>query len=195
MSHTLGKRIVIALAIAGSVFGAPLIWAYGAGASPNHSASASLKAAEQRATQSIARQTSIERAESASSPNPVSLLSPVVGVMQTGAAVGPAIVSGVAVTGVSSIPVPGAVSSQIDNAIVAASGAMAKYGPLELAQVQQAIAPLACLNAAINSGITEFANATDDATNALASVIDPLNVTLQQVATLAQSFEEPAVSC
>jgi hypothetical protein len=197
MKHTMMRRICSALAIAGLVFGAPLVLAYEAGASPGHAGATtvSLKAAEQRATAAIAHQTSIERTENAASPNPVSLVSPIVGVMQTGAAVGPGIVSGVAVTGVSSIPVPAATSSQVDTAIVDVAGAIAQYGPPALQQVQAAIAPLACLNSALNAGITDFADATDSVTNALATVIDPLNVTLQQVATLAQSFEEPAPSC
>jgi hypothetical protein len=197
MKHTLLRRMVIALAIAGSVFGAPLIWAYEAGASPSHTTATtvSLKAAEQRAVQAITHQTSIERTENTASPNPVSLVSPIVSVMQTGAEVGPGIVSGVAVTGVSSIPVPAATSSQIDTAIVNVAGAMAQDGPPALQQVQQAIAPLACLNSALNAGITEFVNTTDSVTNTLAAVIDPLNVTLQQIATLAQSFEEPDAAC
>jgi hypothetical protein len=195
MNHTLLRRIVIALAFAGLVFGAPLMLAYEAGASAGHPANVSLKVAEQRAAQAVAHQTSIEQTEGTAAPNPVSLLSPLLGVMQTGAAVGPGIVSGVAVTGVSSIPIPAATSSQIDNTIVQIAGEMAQYGPPALQQVQQEIAPLACLNQPINAGVTAFANATDTITNELATAIDPLNVTLQQVATLGQSFEEPAVSC
>jgi len=191
MKRRMTRRICIALAVAGSVFGAPLVLAYGAQASP---AAVSLKQAEQQAAQAIAHQTSTERAENTATPNPVTVVSPTVGVLQTGSAVGPGILSGVAVTGVSALPVPAATSSQIDTAIVGAAGAMAQYGPPALQQVQQDIAPLACLNSALNAGITEFVNATDSLTNATAAVIDPLNVTLQQIATLAQSFEEPAPS-
>jgi hypothetical protein len=195
MKRRMTRRICIALAVAGSVLGAPLLLIYAAEASPAHPATVSLKAAEQQAAAAIGHQTSIEQTENTASPNPVTVLSPIVGVLQTGSEVGPGIVSGVAVTGVSALPVPAATSSQIDTAIVDAAGAMAQYGPPALQQVQQAIAPLACLNPALNAGITQFVNTTDSVTNALAGVIDPLNVTLQQVATLAQSFEEPATAC
>jgi len=182
------------LAVAGSVFGAPLVLTYAAQASSAHPGTVSLKQAEQKAAQAIALQASTERAQNPGSSNPVTVVSPTVGVLETGSAVGPGILSGVAVTGVSALPVPAATSSQIDTAIVGAAGTMAKYGPPALQQVQQNIAPLACLNSALNAGIGEFGNTTDTLANATAAVIDPLNVTLQQIATLAQSFEEPAPS-
>jgi hypothetical protein len=194
MKHLM-RNVLIAIAIAGSVFGAPLILAFAAGASSNHPAVASLKGAEQRAAAAIAQRTSSEKAANAASPNPVSIVSPIIGVMQTGAAVGPGILSGVLVTGVSAIPVPAAMSSQIDTAIVSAAGTMAADGPPALEQIQAGIAPLACLNSVLNDGVTEFANTVDGLTNATATVIDPLNVTLQQITTLAKSFEEPAVPC
>ena len=69
---------------------------------------------------------------------------------------------------------------------------MSEAGDAGLAQLQNAVQPLAAINAPANQGIDAVAGAMDTAATATHAQIQPFDVTVKQAAQLLRELEAPA---
>jgi hypothetical protein len=117
---------------------------------------------------------------------------------ETGSRVGPSIVNGVvnAVVGAQALPPPAnGVQSALQHASTQLTGTMSTAGPAGIDQLRTVVAPGACGNAVLDSGIQAFANAIDATATQLGATIQPADRTLHQIASLSRSFQEPVTPC
>jgi hypothetical protein len=125
-------------------------------------------------------------------------VSKTLGVFATGSAAGPGIIKGVAVTIISSQQLPAPLNkgqAAFATVINQLSNEISTNGPAGIAQLQAALAPLACANPAVDAGLAAFADALDAGAIKFGSLIQPFDLSAHQTATLVRSFEAPAVKC
>jgi hypothetical protein len=133
----------------------------------------------------------------ADGPATVAGLSKVLDAFETGSAAGPGVINGVVVTvlGSQAFPPPGdQVQAAVIQGFVAVGTQMTTQGKAGIAQMRDAIAPLACANPAINAGIDVLAGGLDQVADTGAPIA-PFDLTAAEMATLFRSFKAPATAC
>ena len=126
-------------------------------------------------------------------PAPVAVVSETLNVFQTGSSVGPGVIKGIVVTAIGQpLPAPLNIAQQaVINAINTASTQISTQGPTGINRLRAVLAPLACANPVIDAAINAVADGLDAGATQLRTVIQPVDLTAHQTATLLRGFTAP----